>query len=371
MYVKKPVKVLAANLVPGMTLAHPVYDFHGQFLLQKGTILTESYIKALQNRCILTVYAEGVAIPDDFITHQHEEVLDETIRANAFASIQNLFEKGDAVAVKAVAASVESIMRELMAGKIALGALTEISSADAYAYAHAVDVCILSLETGIALKYEKNKLLKLGVGCMLHDLGEIKTPIEILSKPGELTHDEYEILKKHPRDGYYFAKSLQADLDESSALIIYRHHERYDGSGYPLGLAGKGLDEMSLICAIAEVYSSMTATRAYQKAVGINEVYEYLMAAGYSIAGQRVLDAFLHCVTPFPEGSMVLLSTGEIGVVTQTNHGMPLRPKVYITARKQMIDLSGELSVTILKMIDAVSEQMMALWPQTASGNGG
>jgi HD-GYP domain-containing protein (c-di-GMP phosphodiesterase class II) len=369
MYVKKPVKVLVANLIPGMTLAHPVYDFHGQFLLQKGTILTENYIKALQNRCLLTVYAEGVAIPDDFITHQ-QEAMEETIRANAFASIQNLFEEGDAIAVKAVAASVESIMRELMAGKIAIGALTEISSTDSYAYAHSVDVCILSLEIGIALKYEKSKLLKLGVGCMLHDLGKVKTPIEILNKTGELTYDEYEILKKHPRDGYYFARSLQPDLEDSSALIIYRHHERYDGSGYPLGLMEKDIDEMSSICAIAEVYSSMTVARAYQKATDINEVYEYLMAAGYNIAGQRVLAAFLHCVTPFPEGSMVLLSTGDIGVVTQINHGIPLRPKVYITVRKQMIDLSSELSVTILKMIDAVSEQMMTLWPQTVSDSG-
>ena len=154
MSIRKPVKVLASYLVPGMKLAHPVYDFHGQFLLKKGATLTNSYIKALQNRRILTVYIEGVAIPEDFITQQ-QEAIEETIRADAFASIQNLFEKGDIEAIKAVAASVESIMDELIAGKMTIGALTEISSTDAYTYAHSVDVCILSLETGISLKYEK------------------------------------------------------------------------------------------------------------------------------------------------------------------------------------------------------------------------
>ncbi len=359
MNVRKPVKVLVSSLIPGMKLAHPVYDFHGQFLLKKEATLTDGFIRALQKRNILTVYVEGMAIPDDFITQQ-QGAMEETIRANAFASIQNLFEKGGAAAVKAVTASVEGIMRELMAGRTAIGALTEISSTDAYTYAHSVDVCILSLETGMSLKYEKSKLLKLGVGCMLHDLGKVKTPSEILNKIGKLTNEEYDIIKKHPHDGYHLAK-IQSDLTNISTSIIYGHHERYDGSGYPLGLEGENIDEMSSICAIADVYNAMTTDRVYRKAISSNEVYEYLMAAGYSIAGPRVLDAFLHCVTPFSTGSMVLLSTGDIGVVTQASHDMPLRPQVYMPVSKQVIDLSSELSVTVLKMIEEVSEQMIAL----------
>ncbi len=183
MNVRRPVKVLVSNLVPGMKLAHPVYGFDGHFLINKGATLTTGYIKALQNRRILSLYIEGVAIPEDFITQQ-QEALEETIRADAFASIQNLFEKFDNASIKAVTTSVESIMEELMAGKTAIGALTEISSTDAYTYAHSVDVCILSLQTGILQKYEKDKLLKLGVGSILHDLGKVKTPGQILNKPG-------------------------------------------------------------------------------------------------------------------------------------------------------------------------------------------
>jgi HD-GYP domain-containing protein (c-di-GMP phosphodiesterase class II) len=360
MNVREPVKVLVSNLVPGMKLTHPVYDFHGHFLLNKGVTLATGYINALQKRHILSVYIEGVAIPEDFITQQ-QDAIEETIRADAFASIQNLFEKGDVTAIKAVTASVENVMRELMAGKTAIGALTEISSTDAYTYAHSVDVCILALETGILQKYEKDKLLKLGVGCILHDLGKVKTPSEILNKTGKLTNEEYNIIKKHPHDGYHLARKIQPDLANISASIIYGHHERHNGSGYPLGLEGENIDEMSSICAIADVYNAMTTDRIYRKAIYSNEVYEYLMAAGYSIAGQKVCDAFLHCVTPFPVGSMVLLSTGDIGVVVQVNHDIPLRPQVYIPVRKQMIDLGSELSITVLKISEEVSEQMMAL----------
>jgi HD-GYP domain-containing protein (c-di-GMP phosphodiesterase class II) len=351
MDVRQPVKVLVASLIPGMKLARPVYDFHGQFLLNKGTSITNGYIQALQKRRILTIYIEGLAIPEEFITQQ-QNAIEEKIRANAFASVQNLFDKGDLAAIKAVTASVESIMGELMAGKVAIGALTEISSTDAYTYAHSVDVCILSLETGILQQYDKAKLLKLGIGCILHDFGKIKTPIEILNKAGKLTNEEYDTIKKHPYDGYRLIRKIQPDLTEISAAILLKHHERHDGSGYPLGLGRENIDEMSSICAIADVYNAMTTERVYRKAIPSNEVYEYLMATGYGIAGQKVFGAFLHCVTPFPVGSMVLLSTGATGVVMAVNHDMPLRPQVYVPARKQMIDLGSELSVTVLKILD-------------------
>ena len=358
MTVRKPVKAHVSYLVPGMKLAHPVYDFQGHFLLNKGVTLTTGYIKALQNRRILSVYIEGVAIPDEFITQQ-QDAIEETIRADAFASVLNLFEKGDVAAVNAVAVSVDSIMLELLAGKTAIGALTEISSSDAYTYAHSVDVCILALETGILQKYGKDKLLKLGIGCILHDLGKVKTPSEILNKSGRLTPEEYEIIKKHPHDGYLLAKKTQPDLANVSASIIYQHHERYDGSGYPLGLAGESIEEMSSICCISDVYNALTTDRPYRKAIASNEAYEYLMAAGYDIAGKKVSDAFLHCVTPFPIGSMVLLSTKDSGVVVQVNHDLPLRPQVYVPTRKHMIDLSSELAVTVLRIDEEVNPEQV------------
>jgi HD-GYP domain-containing protein (c-di-GMP phosphodiesterase class II) len=338
-----------------MRLAHPVYDCHGEFLLKGGSVLTDGYISALQKRSIMTVYIEGVAIPEAFIAEQ-QAVIEETIRADAFAAIHGLMEKGDRNALNAVTASVESIMEELMAGKTAIGALTEISSTDSYTYAHSVDVCLLSLQTGLYLEYDKHRLLKLGVGCILHDLGKIETPIEILNKPGKLTETEFEIIKRHPHDGYQLAKKIQPDIDDSAASIIYRHHERHDGSGYPGGIKTGSIDEMSSICAIADVYNAMTSDRVYRKAIPSNEVYEYLMAAGIVIAGQRVRDAFLRCVNPFPVGSMVLLSTEEVGVVVETNAVLPLRPKVYVPRQNMNIDLQDELSTTILRILDLDDE---------------
>ena len=109
---------------------------------------------------------------------------------------------------------------------------------------------------------------------------------------------------------------------------------------------------MSSICAIADVYNAMTTDRVYRKAIPSDEAYEYMMAAGYNIASQKALNAFLHCVTPFPVGAMVLLSTGDMGVVTKTNRNLPLRPHVYVPNRQQTIDLTSELSLTVLKTVN-------------------
>jgi len=356
MSVRKPIKILVSYLLPGMKLAHPVYDFHGEFLLRKETLITDKYIASLQKRHILTVYIEGVAIPEAFIL-QHQEIMEETIRANAFASIQGLMEKGDAQAIKALIVNVENIMEELMAGKMAVGALTEISSTDAYTYAHSVDVCLLALQTGIRLNYDKRKLLRLGIGCILHDLGKVETPGEILNKAGKLTDREYDIIKRHPRDGYKFVKKIQHDIEDSTASIIYRHHERQDGSGYPQGLKGDGIDEMSSICALADVYNAMTTDRVYRPAIPSNEVYEYLMAAGRIVSGLKVLDAFLQCVVPFPVGSLVRLSAGEVGVVTETDPYLPLRPQVYVLETNRVVNLKNELSTTVLRILDSEEAQ--------------
>ncbi len=113
--------------------------------------------------------------------------------------------------------------------------------------------------------------------------------------------------------------------------------------------------------AIADVYNAMTTDRPYHKAFPSNEAYEYLMVAGYGIAGLKLSDAFLHCVTPFSIGSMVLLSTGETGVVMHVNHDIPLRPQVYVAASKQMIDLSSELSITVLKMSEEVNADLLTI----------
>ncbi len=352
MSVRKPIKILVSYLLPGMKLAHPIYDLHGEFLLKKETVITDRYIASLQKRHILTVYIEGVAIPESFILHQ-QEMIEETIRANAFASIRGLAEKGDAHAIKSITLSVENIMEELMSGKMAVGALTEISSTDAYTYAHSVDVCLLALQTGMRLNYDKRKLLKLGIGCILHDLGKVETPIEILNKAGKLTDQEYDIIKRHPRDGCNFVKKIQNDIEDSTTSIIHRHHERQDGRGYPQGLTGDSIDEMSSICAIADVYNAMTTDRVYRKAIPSNEVYEYLMAAGSTVTGRKVLDAFLQCVVPFPVGSMVRLSTGEVGVVTDTDPYLLLRPQVYVSETNRVANLKDELSTTILRILDS------------------
>ena len=113
--------------------------------------------------------------------------------------------------------------------------LVDLRQQDDYTFAHSVNVCVLALMTGMTLGYDSKKLAILGVGALLHDLGKIKIPDEILNKPGRLTREEFSIIKKHTVYGYELIRD-SSSLDSLHAIMAYQHHESCDGTGYPAGI---------------------------------------------------------------------------------------------------------------------------------------
>ncbi|MGB9804909.1 HD-GYP domain-containing protein, partial [Desulfofundulus sp.] len=229
--------------------------------------------------------------------------------------------------------------------------LTEICSADMYTYAHSVDVCVLALTVGVKFGYEKKDLLRLGIGGLLHDLGKSKVPPEILNKPGKLTPEEFREIKKHPAYGYKIILESQDRIDPRSAAVILNHHERYDGTGYPRGLKGDEIDEMSAICSVADVYNAITTDRVYRKAHPPHEAYEMIMASGDLMFSSRIVEAFLKCVLPYPPGSVVRLSSGLVGVVLRVKQGFPFRPVLKLVGSGEELDLLKENSLVITGLI--------------------
>jgi HD-GYP domain-containing protein (c-di-GMP phosphodiesterase class II) len=209
--------------------------------------------------------------------------------------------------------------------------------------------------------YDEEKLKELGIGAMLHDVGKTRIPIEILNKPGGLTDEEFEIIKKHTNIGYEILKKSNM-LSTYASYIALTHHERYDGKGYPLGLKGNEVHEFARIVSVADVYDAITSDRVYKRRIKINEAVEYLIGMGDHQFDYNIVRNFIEHVTIYPPGTCVLLNTGDKAIVVDINRKYPNRPIVRILADREgqipkepvEIDLTTNNTYIISDIIDNI-----------------
>jgi HD-GYP domain-containing protein (c-di-GMP phosphodiesterase class II) len=168
--------------------------------------------------------------------------------------------------VKRATKWVDNSVNYILHHKNALPSLLKVTAHDYYTYTHSVDISVLGLLFGRHIHLDIQNLKSLGIGGLVHDLGKVEIPLEILNKPGRLTKGEFEIIKKHPEIGIGFLKG-EADLDEKSLKVVIQHHENYDGTGYPKGIGGKDIHLFGRISRIIDVYDAITTNRCYRRAL--------------------------------------------------------------------------------------------------------
>jgi len=200
---------------------------------------------------------------------------------------------------------------------------------DNYTYAHCVNVAVISLILGISLNLSKRNLTYLCIGALIHDIGKSFIPSEILQKPGKLTPEEFEVIKNHSLYGYKFLNNFFS-LSSHIKLIVLQHHERFDGLGYPNSISGNKISYLARIVSIADVYDALTSDRPYKRAMCPSDALEYLMSNAGTLFDHDMLNVFCKIVIPFPQGTIVSLSNGDIGVVEETMPNFPLRPTIKI-----------------------------------------
>lgn len=216
--------------------------------------------------------------------------------------------------------------------------LTSLRSRTEEAAAHCLNTSILSIAFARHLGYSHDKMQIVGLGALLHDIGFARTPVNILQKPGALTDKEYEIVKKHPKDGYAVLKLTQQIPDEALDIVLH-HHEREDGSGYPDGLKGSEIAEAVRLVAIADAYDSMTSERPYRKAIAPQDALTTLHKRSGNQFGQSLMEEFIKCVGIYPIGSLVLLNTGALGVVVSSNPDARLKPLILLVRDEEGRDV--------------------------------
>lgn len=228
--------------------------------------------------------------------------------------------------------AVQGLAQSIIRNPDALMCFAQLKRKDDYTALHSLRVCILALTFGRQLDLARDQLEVLGLGALLHDIGMVKVPEEILGKAGPLTPAESEQMQRHVVWG---ADMLYASHQIPSAAIdiVTSHHERYDGSGYLHGARGDQISDFAMIGAIVDHYDAITSDRVYQGAISAHRVLMQMYGWRNKLFSAVLIEKFIQCLGIYPIGSVVELNSGEIGVVAAINREQRLKPHVMLVYR--------------------------------------
>ncbi len=317
-------------------LGKAIYNNKGQILLNEGVKLDEHLLKRLIEMNIHYIYIKD-ELTDDLKLHQ---TLPMEFRKKAIASIEKHFDEferhrhfSNVLVLEKTAQSLIRLVREIQAeiknNLDLLTLLSDVYTYDNYIFTHSLNVTMYALAIGMKLNLKDRELESLGLGAILHDVGKMKIPEEILFKPSQLTLEEYNEVKKHAEEGFELLRSIPT-VSLVAAHCAYQHHERLDGSGYPRGIKGNEIHHFGKIIAVADVFDAVTSNRVYRQAMLPHEGLEILYAGSGKLYDKKMIEVFRQAVAVYPIGITVELNDGRKGVVSKQNLGLSDRPFVRI-----------------------------------------
>ncbi|MFU8789453.1 MAG: HD-GYP domain-containing protein [Methylobacter sp.] len=240
---------------------------------------------------------------------------------------------GKPLSVKEVKEAVSECVDKVLEDSNAMLLLTQLKNQDEYTAQHSLNVCILSILLGRELKLSIEELNNIGLCGLLHDIGKMKVPLEILNKPGKLEDDEREIMNKHTVFGRDILMSAR-DIYAGTVDVAYSHHETLAGTGYPRGLDKTQLSDFTKIVSIADTYDAITSDRIYRKGTSHFIALGILMKAMKTQFETKFVAQFVNCIGFYPQGNLVELNSGEIGIVVEQNKTDRLKPKILLILDK-------------------------------------
>ncbi|MBC7217309.1 MAG: HD-GYP domain-containing protein [Candidatus Caldatribacterium sp.] len=352
------IRIATDHLRPGMVVGYPIIRDDGVVLLREGIRLNDRLIRKIKELGFAYIYIRDPRFADIDL----EETISHDIRRQALVTLNESFYqivKGNAKAIEPLKRLVDEIIDEVLSAKKSVVSLIQLRQHDDAVFSHSVNVAALSVFIGKFLRLSRQQLRVLALGSLMHDLGKIRVPLEILNKPARLSQEEWEIVQKH---SLWSAELMSERVPEEpeSIRIALQHHERLDGSGYPYGLSGEEIHFLSRICACADVYDALTVDRPYRKRFSYAEALEYLMGNASRLFDLQVVTTMVRHIAPYPVGETVRLTTGEIAVVVRLNDGLPIRPVVRVIRdcsgqlleKPRDIDLMKELTVAIVGTVE-------------------
>lgn len=340
------------ELQPGMIVSEDIYHDNGTLIIGVGTVLTMQMIERLDELMILSVSimkSEVANTPDPIVIKQAQVQATYNKTVDRFKSIYKALKYGRHVIVDQVQEMVTPLVDEVLNNTGLVKQLWQLQSCDEYTFDHSVTVSLVSALLAKWMGYTEAQLKEIAIAGMMHDLGKMNIPDEILNKPTALTKEEFSVMKTHATLGYMLLMQQKGFSDEVLKVAI-EHHERYDGKGYPNGLKGKDIHIFARIVTIADMFSAMTTDRIYRKAVNPFKVAEVMKSEAYGYLDPFITTLFINHISNFYVGNVVRLNNGEVGEVVLINKHMPYRPLVHTASG--FIDLAKDFDIEIEALIN-------------------
>jgi HD-GYP domain-containing protein (c-di-GMP phosphodiesterase class II) len=327
----------------GQKLKHDVITGTGLVLIPSGTIMKQEHIRMLQMHRIR---------PDE-LQIAPEEPSDKTIalvkQATAYA--KDMFTKikiSKKIPLMDIKQDLIPMVRDAAGNPDLFKLLEAVRAKDEYTHQHNVGVSVLATLLGKWCKLDDNEMNLLTLSATLHDVGKIRISDDILHKPGKLAQEEFEEMKRHTIYGYELLKEA-VGLHPRVAFVALQHHERDDGSGYPLRLKAPKIDRLSRIVAVADVFHAMSSNRPYHEALPFYEVVNRMRQGTFGELDPYIVSMFLKNMVKNLVGKQVLLSDGRFGEVVYINPHEDTNPLVKVD--NLYVDLSRERDVRISEIV--------------------
>jgi HD-GYP domain-containing protein (c-di-GMP phosphodiesterase class II) len=390
-------KISAADLTVGMYVVNTGLSWleHPYLFSQEGPITSEAALSSIREAGYLEVFVDtdkgtsvplrfepeagagtdiaGAAVPETKIPLEEELAAAKVVYHDCLLiarDVLHTIQNGGTIDVPACSAMVGAVVDSAVRNADALLTLCKLRRHDAYTFTHGVNVSVLATAFGVSLGLAGAELQELGLAGLYHDLGKTGIPDAILNKPGRLTEEEYTCIKEHPALGGQILDGL--GLPEAILRGVTEHQERFDGSGYPRGLAGAAIHRWGRVLALADVYDALTSRRSYKRALLPTRALAVILGMRGRDFPSTLTERFIKFLGPYPVGSFVRLSNGTCGFVRGSNPSRPLAPEVLIVCesgglcldRPEKLDLSGGYGQG-LSVVEALDPAMFGLDPET------
>jgi putative nucleotidyltransferase with HDIG domain len=255
----------------------------------------------------------------------------------------NAAKAGDKPDPNAARKIIDSLAKLVGGDRTSLLALTALKRYDNYTFTHMVNVSVLAMAQARSLNLEGPLLREFGFAALMHDIGKVNTPQEILNKPDKLTKEEFDIMQRHVVDGAHILRRTP-EMPALAAVVAFEHHLRQDLSGYPGNIGHRKLNLCTQIVSIADVYDALRSTRIYRAGLPSDRIKAIMGKKDDPAFNQRLLRRFINLIGLFPIGTLVRLNTDQLGVVTHEHPNDPFRPQVKVVRDRA----GGELPEPLL-----------------------
>ncbi len=326
---------------------------------------TEAEVKqSLQGRLVASG-AQGAALPGARVPQKQEATRARLILGEAQGIVKDMMQDvrlGKQVNPALALPMVDEINASVLRNPGALLSLGRIKQADTYTFQHCVSVCALMVSFAHALGLDAEAVREAGLGGLLHDMGKMRIPNEVLNKPGRLTEDEFTIMKSHAAHSRDLLQAT-AGISETVIRIASEHHEKMGGCGYPLGLRGDQISQAGRMAAIVDVYDALTSNRVYHKGMEPSDALKKLLEwSGDHLDGDLV-QRFIRALGIYPVGSLVRLTDGKLAVVVEQQEDL-LRPavRVIFDTNRSCKVLPRELNLQAVSHVSIESFEDPATW---------